>query len=88
MTLQTGKDTAVSDEYCAEVQQVGGPRQQQDSHQQKKPGEQPDGQDPEQPPLSHLTTLPCEQGQLDGIVTADPTRLSPPDTEDQSIEKR
>ena len=86
--IYTGKDTVVSDEYGAEVEQGRCPRQQQQPNEQKKPGQEPDWQTPEQPPLSHLATLRCKQSQLDGRVTIDSTGLSRTDEEDQGVKKR
>lgn len=78
----------MSDAYCAEVKQGRCPGQQQQANQQKKPGEKPDGQIPQQPPLRHLSTLHCEQSQLDGGKTADPTCLTTTNKEDQGVKKR
>lgn len=88
MSVYTGKDTVVSDAYCAEVEKGGRAGQQQQADQQEKPGERPDRQTPQQPPLSHLATLSREQSQLDGRVAADPTRFSAAHEEDQRVEER
>lgn len=52
--------------YCAEVKQGGCAWEQQQTEQQKEPGEKPNWQTPQQPPLGHLATLGSKQGQLDG----------------------
>lgn len=77
----------MSSAYCTEVQQGRGPRQQQQTKQQMEPGQAPDWQTPQQPPLLHLSTLCCEQSQLGGRVTAHPTRLAATHKEDQGVEE-
>lgn len=63
------------------------PGQQQQTNQQKQPGKKPDRQTPQQPLLSHLMTMCCDQCQLDGRVTADPGCFTPNDKEDQGVKE-
>ena len=88
MSVYTEKDTVVSDAYCAEVEKGWCARQQQQTNQQEQPGETPDRQTPQQPPLGRLTTLSREQSQLDGRVTADATCFAAAHEEDQGVEER
>lgn len=78
----------MSEEYCAEVKQGRCPGQQHHADQQKKPGQKPQRQTPQQPPRCHLTTLRREQSQLDGGAAADPTRPGPADEEEQGVKER
>lgn len=77
----------MSNKYGAEVQQDRRPRQQQHAHEQKQPGEEPDWQTPQQPPLAHLATVRRQKRQLDGRVAADPGCFSTPDKEEQGVKK-
>lgn len=88
MAHLTDKDTIVSNEYWAKVQQDRRSRQQQHTHEQKQPGKEPDRQTPQQPPRSHLAALGREQCQLDGRVTADPGCFTTTDKEEQGVKKR